>query len=175
MFGADEQPITSPQTITLSNPNNVADVPWSASVQVNSYTGAAQIRLTATTTAGNSVVIATSNVNIAAGNSANPPITNSSGSSITSPANGSNVSSDPIMVTGTAANIPENQFTLLLLNSSGMVLNSQVISLSGAETASVPWSASLGRSGYRGQAEIRAVRITNGQQETIASVTVNLQ
>lgn len=175
VFGADEQPVTSPQTITLSNPNNVADVPWSASVQVNTYTGPATVHITAKTAPGTDAVIGTLALNIAAGNASIPPNPNSSGSSITSPANGSNITSDPITVTGTAGGIPENQFTLMLLNPSGTVLNSQVITLSGAETASVPWSASLGRSGYRGQAEIRAVRINNGQQETIASVTVNLQ
>jgi hypothetical protein len=175
VFDADGESLTSLQTITLSNPNNVADVPWSASVQVNNYTGAAQIRISARTATGSDAVIGTANVNIVAGS---VPVQNpgsASGNSITSPANGGSVSGDPITVTGTAGGIPENQFTLLLLNSSGIVLNSQVITLSGAETNAVPWSASLGTSGYHGQVEIRAVTITNGQQNTIASVTVNLQ
>ena len=39
----------------------------------------------------------------------------------------------------------------------------------------MPWSAILGTSGYHGSAEIRAVIIQNGQQVTLASVTVTLQ
>ena len=63
----------------------------------------------------------------------------------------------------------------LLLDASGTVLNSQIITLTGAEQNAVPWSASLGTSGHTGAAEIRAVIINNGQQTTIASVTVTLQ
>ena len=174
VFDASGQALTGAQRITLSNPNNVADVPWSASVQVNNYTGAAQIRISARTASGTDAVIGSANINLGAG--ANPPPAGSTtGNSITSPANGSSVSGDPLTVTGTAGGIAENQFTLLLLNTSGIVLNSQVITLSGAETNAVPWSASLGTSGYHGQAEIRAVTIANGQQNTLVSITVNLQ
>lgn len=173
IFGGDGQPLTSPQSITLSNPNRVADVPWSASVQVNNYTGAAQIRITARTASGTDTVIGTTNVNITAG-VANP-VQPASGNNITSPANGSSVSGDPLTVTGTIGGVADNQFTLLLLNSEGIVLNSQVITLSGAETNAVPWSALMGTGGYHGQAEIRAVNIINGQQNTLASITLTLQ
>ena len=63
----------------------------------------------------------------------------------------------------------------MLLNASGTVLNSQLITLTGADQYTVPWSASLGTGGYHGSAEIRAVVIRDGQQITIASATVTLQ
>ncbi len=174
VFDANDQSITPEQTITLSNPNHVADVPWSASVLVNGYTGAAQVRISAQTADGTTTVIGAVSVNIVpATANANPAP--SSGSSITSPANGSAVSGSPIAVTGTAGNIPENQFTLLLLDPNGTVLNSQLITLTGADQYTVPWSASLGTSGYHGSVEIRAVVIRDGQQITIASATVTLQ
>ncbi len=174
VFDANGQSITPAQTITLSNPNHVADVPWSASVLVSGYTGAAQIRISAQTASGETAVIGAVSVNIVpATANANPAP--SSGSSITSPTNGSAVSGSPITVTGTAGGIPENQFTLLLLNASGTVLNSQLITLTGADQYTVPWSASLGTSGYHGSVEIRAVVIRAGQQITIASAIVTLQ
>jgi hypothetical protein len=55
------------------------------------------------------------------------------------------------------------------------VLNSQLITLTGAEQNVVPWSATLGTGGYRGRAEIRAVIVSGGQQVTLTSATVNLQ
>lgn len=179
IFDADDQPLSNAQTITLSNPNRVADVPWSASVMVRSYTGAAQIRLSARLADGTDGVIGTANVNLIPGTSASgdqpQPAGGAFAGSITSPANGLTVNGNPINVTGTAGGIPDNQFTLLLLDGNGTVINSQLITLSGAETNAVPWSASLGTSAYRGRAEIRAVAISGGQQITIASVTVSLQ
>ncbi len=174
VFDTSNQSITPEQAITLSNPNHVADVPWSASVLVSGYTGAAQIRISAPTGSGEITVIGAVSVNVVpATASANPAPSN--GSSITSPANGSAVAGSPIAVTGTAGGIPENQFTLLLLDASGTVLNSQLITLTGADQYTVPWSASLGTSGYHGSVEIRAVVIRDGQQVTIASATVTLQ
>lgn len=175
VFDGTGQPLTSPQNITLSNPNAVADVPWSASVQVNNYTGAAQIRISARTATAPDAVVGTVNINIIAGSNAVPPAGGSGGNAITSPVNGSSVSGDPLTVTGSIGGVADNQFTLLLLNAEGIVLNSQVITLSGAETNAVPWSAILGTGGYRGQAEIRAVSIANGQQNTLASIRVTLQ
>ena len=149
-------------------------MPWSASVLINGYSGAAQVRISVTTASGETVVIGAVSINIVpATASANPAP--SSGSSITSPANGSAVSGSPITVTGTAGGIPENQFTLLLLDANGTVLNSQLITLTGADQYTVPWSASLGTSGYHGSVEIRAVVIKDGQQTTIATVNVTLQ
>ena len=174
VFDLDDQVLTPAQTITLSNPNHIADVPWSASVLINGYSGAAQVRISVTTASGESVVIGEVSVNIVpATANANPAPSN--GSSITSPANGSAVSGSPITVTGTAGSIPENQFTLLLLDANGTVLNSQLITLTGADQYTVPWSASLGTSGYHGSVEIRAVVIKDGQQTTIASATITLQ
>jgi hypothetical protein len=176
IFGDDGQQLTSAQNISLSNPNRVADVPWSASVQVNNYTGAAQIRITARTASGTDAVIGTTDINITP-SAVNlvQPAGSAAGNSITSPANGSSVSGDPLTVTGMIGGVADNQFTLLLLNSEGIVLNSQVITLSGAETTAVSWSASMGTGGHHGQAEIRAVSIVNGQQNTLTSITVTLQ
>ncbi|MFN8564278.1 MAG: hypothetical protein U0703_22285 [Anaerolineae bacterium] len=154
VFDPDGQSITSPQTITLSNPNHVADVPWSASVMVGSYTGAAQIRITARTAAGTDAVIGSADVIITgeSGSGIVQPSGSNAVASINAPANGSSASGDPITVTGTAGGLSDNQFTLLLLDRSGTVLNSQLITLTGAEQNVVPWSATLGTSGYRGQA-----------------------
>ncbi len=125
VFDAGGQPISSAQIISLSNPNHVADVPWSASVMLrSSYSGAAQIRISAQIEGGSSAVIGAVDVTITPSSAANPPPSGSSGDAILSPVNGSSVSGDPISVTGTIGGIPDNQFTLLLLDSRGTVLNS---------------------------------------------------
>ena len=177
IFDGTGQPLTNGQTISLSNPNHVADVPWSASVMVRSYTGAAQIRVIASTTGGTEAVIGTVDVMIVPGTPSAivQPAGGTYVASITSPANGSSTSGDPINVTGTAGGLANNQFTLLLLDGSGTIINSQVITLTGAEQNAVPWSAAMGTSGYHGSAEIRAVTISNGQQTTMTSVKINLQ
>jgi hypothetical protein len=167
------------QTVTLSNPNHIADVPWQASIMIRAYTGVAQIRVTARTEGGTEEVIAGVNVNVVQGSTTSiaPSASGLNGSSITSPANGSTVtvSNNSLSVTGTAGGIPDNQFNLLLLDGSGTILTSVPITTTGAETNAVPWSASLGTSGFRGRAEIRAVSTQNGQQITLASITVTLQ
>ena len=179
VFDGTGQPLTNGQAITLSNPNGVADVPWSASVMVRDYTGAAQIRVIAPTADGTTAVIGAVSINIIAGSSSGAPQPSTSNGafsgSITSPTNGSTVSGDPLTVTGTAGGIPNNQFTLLLLDSSGTIINSSVITLTGADQNAVPWTASLGTSGHHGSSEIRAVAINNGQQITLASVKVTIQ
>ncbi|MCC6802711.1 MAG: hypothetical protein IT319_07485 [Anaerolineae bacterium] len=177
VFDPDGEALTGAQTITLGNPNHVADVPWSASITINDYTGAAQIRITARTADGTDAVIAAANVIIAPGSSVSPvqPSSGSAVAGVPSPANGSSASGDPITVTGTAGGMADNQFTLLLLSGDGTVLNSQLITLTGAEQNVVPWSATLGTSGYHGRAEIRAVVVRDGQQVTLTSITVNLQ
>ena len=177
IFDSTGQPLINGQTIPLSNPNHIADVPWSASVMVRSYTGAAQIRILAQLSDGTEAVVGSVNVNIVPGtpSSVVQPSGGTYVASITSPADGSSASGDPINVTGTAGGIAENQFTLLLLDSSGTVINSQLITLTGAEQNSVPWSAAMGTSGHHGSAEIRAVVVNNGQQITMASVKINLQ
>jgi len=177
IFDGTGQPLTNGQTISLSNPNHVTDVPWSASVMVRSYTGAAQIRIIAQTDTNAAAVIGAVDVSIVPGTPSDivQPASGTSVATITSPANSSSISGDPITVTGTAGGIANNQFTLLLLDGSGTVINSQVITLTGAEQNSVPWSATLGTSGFHGSAEIRAVIISGGQQTTLASVKVNVQ
>jgi hypothetical protein len=177
VFDADGQALTGAQAITLSNPNHVADVPWSASITVSGYTGAAQIRISARTAAGTDAVIGSADVTLTAGSASSPvqPSGGSASATINSPANGSSASGDPITVTGTAGGIANNHFALLLLDGGGTVLNSQLITLTGAQQNIVPWSATLGTGGYHGQAEIRAVVVSSGQQVTLASVTVTLQ
>ena len=61
VFDAGGDSLTPAQTIPVSNPNNVADVPWTASTSLANYTGAAQIRIS---DGGN--VIGTVNVTIVA-------------------------------------------------------------------------------------------------------------
>jgi hypothetical protein len=172
VFDANGQALTNGQIITLSNPNHISEVPWSASVLLGRYTGAAQIRVSARTASGPVAVIGMVDVTITAGGAQSQPASGAFVGSITSPAEGSSVSGDPITVTGTAGGIPDNQFILILFDGSGTTLNSQLITLTGAERNAVPWSASMGTSGYRGQIEIRAVATGN---ITIASVHVTLQ
>jgi hypothetical protein len=172
VFDANGQALTNGQIITLSNPNHISEVPWSASVLVGRYSGAAQIRIIARTAGGTDAVIGTVDVTITAGGAQSQPASGAYVGSITSPAEGSSVSGDPITVTGTAGGIPDNQFSLMLLDTSSTILNSQVITLTGAEQNAVPWSASMGTSGYHGQIEIRAVASGN---VTIASIHITLQ
>ncbi|HVU13087.1 MAG TPA: hypothetical protein VHD90_17535 [Phototrophicaceae bacterium] len=180
VFDPTGQSLTPAQTIPLSNPNHVADVPWTASTSLASYTGPAQIRISD----GNNV-IGTVNVTIVAptaqssnssGNSPNPqPTSGTALGTITSPTNGATLSGTSLTVTGTAGGFPGNQFTLLLLDSKETVLTSVVITLTNSAQNPVPWSGSLNTSGFKGYAEIRAVTTQNGQQTTIASVIVKLQ
>lgn len=179
VFDDRGEAISIAQPVPLSNPNNVADVPWTASLMIRAYTGVAQIRITARTGSGSDEVIAAVNVNVVQANTTSiaPPATGLNGSSISSPANGSTVtvSNNSLSVTGTAGGLPDNQFTLLLLDSRETVLNSVLITTTGAEQHAVPWAASLGTSGYRGSAIIRAVSVQNGQQITLVSINVTLQ
>jgi hypothetical protein len=177
VFDASDQPISSEQTITLSNPNHVADVPWSASVTLRGYTGAAQIRISANLADGTTALIGTASVTVVPGTPASVvQPANGATVTLTSPVSGISVASNPINVTGTAGGLADNQFTLLLLAAdSGTVINSQVITTFGADKYVVPWSIPLDTSAFRGRAEIRAVTITNGQQVTLASVIVTLQ
>ncbi len=180
VFGADGEAVSTSQRITLNNPNQVAEVPWSASMMLrNNYTGAAQIRLTAQTRGGTEATLAQVDVNIGQGAAVpvnpNPGASDGTTGSITSPANGGTVTGDPITVSGTAGRIAENQFTLVLMTESGVTLNSQTVTLSGGDTGVVPWSASMGTGGYRGRVEIRAFVVRDGQQVTFATSTVTLQ
>ena len=179
VFSTEGEAISTSQRITLNNPNQVAEVPWSASMMLRNYTGAAQIRLTAQTRAGSEATLAQVDVNIGQGAAVpvnpNPGAAGGTTGSITSPANGGTVTGDPITVSGTAGGIAENQFTLVLTTQSGVTLNSQTVTLTGGDTGVVPWSASMGTGGYRGSVEIRAFVVRDGQQVAFATSSVTLQ
>jgi hypothetical protein len=177
----DDSPLNS-QNITLRNPNQVSEVPWSAAVQITRYTGPAQIRIIARTREGGEMPLAAVDIVIGQeGASGSPAATsaparpaNSPTGSIDSPRSGEIVAGDPIMVTGTAGGFPGGTFNLELLASDGNVLASIPITLSGSDTAAVPWSAPINTGSYRGTATIRAVVTVNGSPVTLASANVTL-
>jgi hypothetical protein len=177
----DNTPLNS-QTITLRNPNQVASVPWSAAVQVTRYTGPAQIRVVARTAEDREMTLAA--VDIVIGQNTTPGSTNptsaavrSAGSptgTIDSPTNGETVTGDPVMITGTAGGFPGGTFTLELLATDGTSLSSIPITLTGSDSAAVPWAAPVSTGGYHGQATIRAVVTVDGSEVVLASVNVML-
>ena len=171
------------QTITLRNPNQVASVPWSAAVQVTRYTGPAQIRVIARTAEDREMTLAAIDIVIGQNTTPGSTIPTSAGvrsassptGTIDSPANGQTVTGDPVMITGTAGGFPGGTFTLELLAADGTSLSAIPITLSGSETAAVPWAAPMSTGGYHGQATIRAVVTVDGSQVVLASVNVTLQ
>jgi hypothetical protein len=170
------------QDISLRNPNNVSEIPWSAAMQITRYTGPAQIRVVARTAEDREMTLAAVDIMIGQGSPSGGavPTTGSvrSASSptgtIDSPANGETATGDPIMVTGTAGGFPGGTFTLELLASNGTVLSSIPITLTGSDTAAVPWAAPITTGGYQGQATIRAVVTVNGSEVVLASANVTL-
>lgn len=178
----DGSPLNS-QNITLRNPNQVAEVPWSAAVQITRYTGPAQIRIIARTREGGEMPLAAVDIVIGQGGGSGSPAAtlaparpaSSPTGSIDSPRSGETVSGDPITVSGTAGGFPGGTFNLELLASDGNVLASIPITLSGSDTAAVPWSAPINTSGYRGTATLRAVVTVNGSPITLASANVTLE
>ena len=166
LLDANNQPLTPIQAIALTH---AAQIPWSASLTAGIYTGAAQLKVTDVF----GKVIGTTSFTITASASAVQPSSGSYVGSITTPANGSSVSGDPLTVTGTAGGIAENQFTLLLLAADGTTLNSQTITLSGADQYMSP--------GRRRSAPAvimvrpRFEQWRRPQSITLASVTITLQ
>jgi hypothetical protein len=177
----DNTPLNT-QTITLRNPNQVASVPWSAAVQVTRYTGPAQIRVVARTAEDREMTLAA--VDIVIGQNTTPGGTNPTSAgvrsassptgTIDSPTNGETVTGDPVMITGTAGGFPGGTFTLELLAADGTSLGSIPITLTGSDTAAVPWAAPVSTGGYHGQATIRAVVTVDGSEVVLASVNVTL-
>lgn len=175
--------VLNSQHITLQNPNNVAEVPWSAAMTTGPYTGPAQIRVLGQNAQGAELLLA--QVNIALGASASgaavaPPASSGRSEtpqgSITSPASGAVVSGSAIQVTGTVGGIQSNQFLLALVTADGTVINSQLVTLSNDNyTQIVPWAAALGTNDYRGAAEIRALTAGGASQTTFATVQISLQ
>lgn len=177
----DGTPINS-QEITLRNPNQVAEVPWSAAMQVTRYTGPAQVRVIARTATSEMTLAA---VDIVIGSANTTPgstvptaaqirSASSPTGTIDSPRSGESVTGDPLMITGTAGGFPDGTFTLELVASNGSVLASIPITLSGSDTAAVPWAAPLNTGGYSGQATIRTTVTVNGSVVELASVSVTL-
>ncbi len=167
--------VLNTQEITLRNPAGADDIPWSASMLISRYTGAAQVRVIGRTAENREALLAAVNITIGAQAAAQPgAASGSSLGSITRPSAGSTTTGDPLIVEGTAGNFPETTFTLALMTRDGVILNSQTITISGGATQRVPWAASLGTGGYRGAAEIRAFLVRDGQNIPIASVNVNV-
>jgi hypothetical protein len=175
LVSADGDVLNS-QPITLQNPAGAAEIPWSASMLVSRYTGAAQVRVVGRTADNREALLAAVNVTIGAqaAGQAGGAASGSSLGSITNPRAGSTATGDPLIVEGTAGNFPETTFTLALLTREGVILNSQTITISGGGAQRVPWAAALGTGGYRGAAEIRAFLVRDGQNVLIASVQVNV-
>jgi hypothetical protein len=172
--------VINQQTITLRNPNNAPEVSWSAALMTQ-YRGAAVVRLVARDRQGSSYVAATVSITIGegGGNSGNtiPQTTNAPFAVITQPVNSATVAGNPIQVSGSAGGIFENVFTLELRAANNTLLNSQNITLTSSDPSLVvPWAASLGTSGYMGQAELRVVylRPSDGQSQALATAVVTL-
>jgi hypothetical protein len=84
--------------------------------------------------------------------------------SITSPAEGANISAGAIEVSGLASGVFENTFTLDLLDNSGTMLNRQIITLNNPYFIDeVPWAATVLTGEYRGAATLKAY--TNSAQD----------
>jgi hypothetical protein len=174
LVGSDSA-VLNTQRITLQNPHNAAEVPWSASMELSRFTGQAQIRLIGNTRDNRAAVLAAVNVmvnpNSAPANSGSAPGT--SLGSITSPVDGSTITGNSIIVEGTAGNFSETTFTLVMIQGSA-ILNSQTVTITGGQNQLVPWAATLGTQGYRGPVEIRAFLVRDGNNITIASVNMNV-
>lgn len=176
------------QTITVNNPNNVADVPWTAAMTVSRYTGPAQLRVSARNRNGEMVLLARLDITMAEGDGAGGSLGGGGGSanadqtattptgSITTPADGSTVAGGTLLVSGTAGGFRGEQFNLELVANDGSVLASTPITISSSDyTRIVPWAGSVGTGGYTGPAEIRATVTVNGQVITFASASITLQ
>lgn len=173
------------QTITVNNPNQVADVPWTAAFQVTRYTGQAEIRLTAQTRGGEALLLARTQVTFAEGGGASgvvggaasaPQSATQPSGSITSPFNNSTVTGGVILVSGTAGGFEGGQFNIELVADGGSILATTLITITSSDyTRIVPWAGSLTSSGYTGAAEIRAYVDVGGQKVVFATTRVTIQ
>jgi hypothetical protein len=174
------------QTISVRNPNNVLDVPWTAAMTISRYTGAAEIRLTAVNRNNEDVLLAQVPVTLqqggggasgsVGGESSAPQTSTTATGSITTPSNNSAVSGSTILVSGTAGGFDGSEFMLELVADGSTILSSIQITISSSDpTRVVPWAGSLGTSGYTGTAEIRAYVTINGQKTVFATTRVTLQ
>ena len=180
--------VINSQHITLQNPNAVAEVPWSASMTTGAYTGPAQIEVVGVNALDQELTLARIDITLtsgAASSGGSLPVSSGVGvggrssspvASFSSPAANAVVTGGRIQVNGAAGGIPDNQFVVVLVAPDGNVLNSQLVTLTNDDyTNVVPWSISLGTSGHRGSAEIRAFATVNGAQVTLTSIPVTVQ
>ncbi|MDZ4763744.1 MAG: hypothetical protein SGI73_04275 [Chloroflexota bacterium] len=164
--------VLASQAMNITAAIGVRQAAWSAALTTGAYSGAAQIRIVtadsrAATLAVVDVTIQPGAASVSGGSSAS----GTSMGSIIAPTAGGAGTGDPLLVSGTAGNFPEASFTLSLMASNGVLLNSQTITLTGAAGFIVPWSATMGTGGYRGAAELRAFIVRDGGEVEIARVT----
>jgi hypothetical protein len=94
------------QAITVQNPNQIADVPWAATMTTGTYVGGAELRLVAQNALNQEVLLARVPFTLVAGGAVNPPVANQNASaptvSITSPPDNGTFSGSVLQVSGTA-------------------------------------------------------------------------
>lgn len=174
------------QTITVNNPNQVADVPWTAAFQVSSYTGQAEIRLSAQTRNNETLLLARTPVTFAEGGGASgvvgsggssaPQSATQPSGSITAPFNNSTVTGGVILVSGTAGGFAGGQFSIELVADGGTVMATTPITITSSDyTRIVPWAGSLTTGGYTGAADIHAYVDAGGQKIVFATTRVTIQ
>lgn len=171
--------VLNQQLITVQNPNQIRDVPWSASMTTSNYLGAAEVRLVARNPLDQEIVLARVPITLvqntgAVSAPAVPQAVSGATASIDSPPDNGTFSGSVLQVSGMAGGFADNQFVVALVAPDGVVINSQIINLTGAGTNTVPWSAALDTNGYRGRAEIRAFP-SSGSSTTLDSVQITIQ
>lgn len=180
--------VINSQHITLQNPNAVAEVPWSASMTTGAYTGPAQVEVVGINALDQEIPLARISITLTTSAASAPgslPVSSGVGvggrsstpvASFSSPSANAVVSGGSIQVNGVAGGIPDNQFVVVLVAPDSRVLNSQLVTLTNDDyTTVVPWSLSLGTSGYTGSAEIRAFATVSGAQTTLTSIPVTIR
>jgi hypothetical protein len=167
------------QAISVQNPNQIADVPWAATMTTGTYVGAAEVRLVAQNALNQEVLLSRVPFTLVADGAANlpPVLQNASAStvSIISPPDNGTFSGSVLQVSGIAGGFPNAQFVVALVMPDGTVLNSQIVTITSADVSTmVPWSAALGTNNYHGRAEIRAFG-SSGSSATLDNVQITIQ
>jgi hypothetical protein len=86
------------------------------------------------------------------------------------PEDGREVGGDEVLVSGTASGIPERTFNVTLTNSSGQILDTQPVTLSGRyEIDEYPWEIPLQTQEYEGNA---VLSVTTPDGEELAAISV---
>lgn len=103
-----------------------------------------------------------------------PVLTTGERAAVTIPANGATVS-NPITISGTISDIPDNRFTLQLVDTTGNVLTSQAMNITAAiGVRQASWSAAMNVGTYTGAAQIRIVT-ADSRAATLATANVTVQ